>query len=460
MASSFLKSQPMKRDPFLTLPPLPGGNEQYLHTIEAFLRFLNTDVARTRDELTDWTVEKYTASRTAVSAYIQALARLNLIERKAHRRLALTAHGIRLLEASSSEAKAIIVLEQLLPTYIAAIDILIWIAQSDAPLSLEAITQNLLQRFSQWSDGDQVLRRLYWLAALGCVQQTGSRRVYAITAFGREMIDRFATDALATDIDTGENRLLHQLRQAARHTQKPQQFETIVGDVLEYLGYHVTHIGGPGAPDLVARAALGPGSYTFTVDTKARHDGKLHDLDVLTLRSHAHSASADFIVVVAEHFAGEKIRQHALDNHVTLLPVAVVEQWLHSHQQTPLNLAAYRHIVSQPGLLSELPDQIVQQSAMQIRSFQLINRVVELFQRAHAVNSDIQWTADQVHSNLAMTFHQDRYSLQEVEQVILWLANPVVGAISDVSGGLVLSMSPTHIQRLLHNLANSLGNET
>lgn len=96
----------------------------------------------------------------------------------------------------------------------------------------------------------------------------------------------------------------------AQKLKKPVSLEKLVGDALEYLGFHVTRYGKSGEPEGLAEAkltALDGGksrSYSFTYDAKStQHDkAKTGNLNIAGLQRHRQDHEATYTLVVAPDF--------------------------------------------------------------------------------------------------------------------------------------------------------------
>jgi hypothetical protein len=67
-----------------------------------------------------------------------------------------------------------------------------------------------------------------------------------------------------------------------------------VAEAFEFLGFAVDQLGDVGETDVLARADIGTESYVVIIDAKARHDGKLNNLEPYTLRDHLTNNEADY----------------------------------------------------------------------------------------------------------------------------------------------------------------------
>lgn len=217
------------------------------------------------------------------------------------------------------------------------------------------------------------------------------------------------------------------------------------------------HLGKPGETDLVIHAPLGLLSYSFIGDTKARQDGKLSDVDFLTISSHRNAVQADYAVVIAESFVGEKIKRYAWDNGVLLVPLDLLTELMRLHHDTPLNFVIQQQIFEiTGGLVDSIPASIGDEVSRQNRALKLLQRILMLFERAYEFDTDIQWSVERVHSNLAMEHYGDRYHQDEVSDIVDLLANPLLNAVSKSPDGLQLVMPRRTLQQTIQQIANTL----
>jgi hypothetical protein len=242
----------------------------------------------------------------------------------------------------------------------------------------------------------------------------------------------------------------------ARRIDQTNLFEQAVAKAFRYLGFDIQELGKRGETDLLAKPRLGPSSYSFIVDAKTQKDGKFSDLQPMTILSHQRAKKADFAVVIAEDFTGNTIKSFAQENNIVLLSLAVLEEWVLLHSRTPLNLITYKSMFEISGIIFVLPEKVQEESRLQVRLKNLIKRLVVFLARAHSITPDIRWTADLIHSHIAMEHYEERYTLHEIEEVLAFLSNPLIQGISSAQSGLVLALPTHNLSHLLRNLAASV----
>ena len=106
---------------------------------------------------------------------------------------------------------------------------------------------------------------------------------------------------------------------------------------------------------------------------------------------------------------------------------SVMAQWLALHGQTPLNLKLYRAMFTVHGLLTGIPDSIElaaenqgKWSALFVDLIELINETYE----EHGLNETLP--QENLFFMLMTRLRGVRYSKEEVQQVIAFLAQPAL----------------------------------
>jgi len=458
-----------------SLWPLPGGNKRYLNTLDRIVKWAASTPEPTRDKFSAWLTSQYNVSKGTVGGYLQVVLRLGALESQSDGRLALTPFGKQILEAEGEEAKARIVIERFMHDYLAFREVLAVYAQAGGPLHLKEMVETLRPQFPQWTSNAQFEYRALWLLSLGCLRQVRGR-YYEITELGKAIAADFpalveirfpsppseeeaerrgaAQSAPTTD---EVSRLIAELEEAAVDSQAPDRLERAVAEAFEFLGFSVDQLGEPGETDVLVRANIGLESYSVVVDTKARRDGRLQNLEVYTLQEHRRNNEADYAVVVAGRFAGGKIIRHAKENDVVLLSVPLLSSWLQLHARTPLNLNEYRVMFSTPGLLDSLPAALKSAAEKRRHWGHLLVDLVELIRETydHGLNQPLP--SDQLFTMLVTRLRGVRYSRQEVREATALLTHPAIGAaLHEDEKRISLAMNRHTLARTLRALADQI----
>jgi len=456
-----------------SLWPLPGGNDRYLNTLDRIIKWAASVPEPTRDRFKTWLTSQYNATEKTFSAYLQVVLRLGALTSQPNGGLALTPFGRQILEAEV-EAKAKVVIEHFMQNYLGFPEVLGVYAQADGPIHLEEMVAMLQPHFPQWTSNAQFEYRALWLLSLGCLRQAKGR-YYEVTELGRTTAVQFPATPeghapLPAKSEIREpgptepaptmdevSRLTTQLEQASTESQAPEHLERAVAEAFEFLGFSVDQLGESGETDVLVRADIGPESYIVVVDAKARHDGKLQDLDVLTLQEHLQNNEADYAVVVAGRFAGGKLVRHAEDNDVVLLSVPVLSAWLQLHAHTPLNLNEYRVTFTTPGLLDDLPAVLKAAAERQEQWAHLLVDLLELIQETYQHGLNQPLPCNQLFAMLVTRLRGVRYPGQQVQEAIALLTHPAIGAaLGDGETGISLAMARTTLARVLRTLADQI----
>ncbi|MEM9955028.1 MAG: restriction endonuclease [Chloroflexota bacterium] len=451
----------MSKKIFRTLPLLPKNDANYLKTIELMLNFLNDEIYRTRQEFNEWIVDTFSCSKTSAKGYIQTLSRIGMVERKKHNRLGISGRGNKFFTTKNTEERALLVLEILVENYYGFSELLTYLYQSEN-VKFKEILPAIVSEYDLNMTLDLLSQQIYWASALGCVQQLGHRREYSLTSFGRTVVAQIEVPvASPMRADSNQKNLKQRVRWAARQTENPSQFEQLIADVFDYFGYDVIHDGGRGETDVIVAAFLGSNSYSFIIDTKARKDGKLYELEVMTIKTHQRNKNADFAIVISEEFGGNKIKTHAQEHSILLMPTSVLSEWIDIHERTPLNLIAYKDIVEQVGYVTTFPSKFLKQVSLKDRYITLLRRLIKFLSHAQRINTGIQWTPEQIHSNLAMEYHNEMYNLNEVNEVLDFLANPLVHAIIKEKNQITLCLHEATLEQIISTIfVSGISNHT
>ena len=456
-----------------SLWPLPGGNKRYLNTLDQIVKWAASTPEPTREKFNAWLMSQYNVSKGTVGGYLQVVLRLGALESQSDGRLVLTPLGKQILEAEG-EAKARIVIERFMHDYLAFREVLAVYARAGGPLHLKEMVRTLQPQFPQWTSDTQFEYRALWLLSLGCLRQVRGR-YYEITELGKAVAANFpaveiripsrASEEEAETLGPAElapttdevSRMIAELEEAAVDSQAPDRLERAVAEAFEFLGFSVDQLGEPGETDVLVRANIGLESYSVVVDTKARRDGRLQNLEVYTLQEHRRNNEADYAVVVAGRFAGGKIVRHAKENDVVLLSVPLLSSWLQLHARTPLDLNEYRVMFSTPGLLDDLPTALKTAAEKREHWGRLLVDLVELIRETyhHGLNQPLP--SDQLFTMLVTRLRGVRYSRQEVREATALLTHPAIGAaLGEDEKGISLAMNRHTLARTLRALADQI----
>ncbi len=444
---------------------LPGGKGNYLDAVYEFLVWLEPRTATTRDDAFGWFQERFNAVKSA-PYYLPVLRDLGVIEldRGRNGAIRLTEMARTLLRSDRAEGARIIA-ERFTTGFVANRDILGLFAASGHPLGLDEVHQRLSPRFPSWTTATQIDFRLRWFASLGLLEVVNGR-TYQITDLGRDFALRYPPDStppenghIRTVAPVGANSLealVEELRASSIDSARPIRFETALARAFETLGFAVRQIGGSGDTDVLIEASIGDETYSAVVDAKARGSGKVDQLEVLTLKDHQTNNRADHGLVVAGSFAGGKVSSHAQEQGITLLPLAVLEDWLRLHDAWPQDLLAYRSLFRMKGMVEKLPPDLLQVSKDRKRWGRLLADIVDLFGETYESGLTDPLSAREAFKMLVTRKRGVIYPEQDVAGVMDLLSHPVVGALTRKNDGYILVMSRETLALRLRRLAEEV----
>jgi predicted transcriptional regulator len=455
-----------------SLWPLPGGNKHYLDTLNRILQWAASTEDPTREQFYEWLMAEYNVSESTAKSYLSVVTRLGALESRRNGALTVTALGEKVLMAEP-EDKARIVVERFMSDYLAFPEVLAVYDEANEAIHLSEMVEALQPSFPRWTSKAQFEYRALWLLSLGALQQENGRN-YSITDFGRTVAREHPASvefpAPPEEAEVAEpeteakpkpqnevTRLIAELEEAATDSTQPDHLERAVAEAFEFLGFAVDQLGESGETDVLARADVGPESYSVIIDAKARHTGKLQTLEPYTLQDHLTSNEADYVVVVAGDFATGKVARHAKTSSIVLLPISLLSEWLRMHATTPFNLAEQRVMFTSPGLLSQIPlalkaiaDRRKQWSHLLIDMMQLISETY-----SHGLIESL--SSEHLFTMLVTRLEGVRYPKQQVVEAIEFLTHSAVeAALGDAEDGVALAMNRKTLARSLRALADRI----
>lgn len=449
---------------FRSLYPLPGTSTGYVPVLYEILTWIASTGQPTYEALVEWLDTQYAGKRSTLSNYVQTLTRLEVVAPSSTGQLDLTSFGYQLLE-SPREKQTLLLAEHLLPRYVGLLDILAVYAKAETELHLDEVMGTLKPRYSSWKTPVPFYERLRWLVSLNCVRQTNGR-TYLLTPLGRTLYHRFEhTEAIeetvlvdktvhGSPLPSELDELIGELEQAALDGAAPRRLEARVSQAFRRLGFEAIQKGDPGETDILIQASIGPHSYTAIVDAKARRDGRLQDLNIHTLLDHRRKYQANYVIVIAESFAGGKLERHALENGIVLMSIPLLVEWLQLDNRTPLNLLDYRPMFDQPGQLKSLPEAIRAVSERRLRTAQVMTELIHVIDGIYQQGLHLALPETQLHTLLARRL-QLTVPPEEVQDVVTLLTHPTIqGALGEGQAGISLTMSLARVAQSLRSLAN------
>ncbi len=460
--------------PIQSLWPLPGGNDRYLYTLDEVIKWVATASEPTREALRAWLTSQYSIGQNSVSGYLQVILKLGVIKANADNSLSVTPLGNQLLHAQG-EAQARPIVERFMRDYLAFRETLGVFAESPAGVNIKDVVARLQPQFPQWTSSAQFEYRVLWLLSLRCLRQPRGR-TDEITDFGKAITEQFPatpmqgptpfptprppepTPARGHEASTNEaERLIADLEAASTDSRMPEHLERAVANAFAFLGFAVDQLGDSGETDVLLSASIGPDSYSVVVDAKARREGKLLDLEVLTLQDHLRKNEADYAMVVAGGFSGGKMVRHAEDTKVVLLSIPVFAEWLRLHARTPLNLQEYKAMFLTAGLVAGLPVSLKAAAEKKLHWGALLVDLLELIEETYEHGLSLSLTPTNLFTMLVTRLRGVRHANQDVQTAIALLTHPTFSAaLGDADKGISLAMNRATFVRTLRALADQI----
>jgi len=344
--------------------PLPGGNDEYLVSLSNVLEHVALQ-RPTIDHLSDWLQEEFGSSQSNARHISLFLRRAGFVRESAGL-LELSEVSRRYLDSQDGP----LVIAQL-HARIRFIGEMLEVLHS-SPASTDSLLKIANDRYAMgWSTKAQIQRRRGWFQSAGVTAQDDEGRL-VLTTSGREILERLdlyapeaAPDTTPTNWSEPEVEgvpeaptpvpirdehvasLVAELHRTSVDSANPDDFENIVRDVFEFLGFKAEQLGGSGKTDVVADADLGrDDSYRIIIDGKTTERGAIKDgqIDWDTIDDHRTQHQADYVVIAGPAFGGERLLNRAEKHGATLLTAGDLEDLVRQHSETPLSLDAYRSL--------------------------------------------------------------------------------------------------------------------
>jgi Mn-dependent DtxR family transcriptional regulator len=320
-------------------------------------------------------------------------------------------------------------------------------------------------------DNGEVRTRMGFLADAGLVDRIDWTR-YRVTPLGKMLVEELTLESPRGDepeqaFDEGEatkadpdetERIIADLREYGRRSDKSEDFERAVARAFSFLGFSTQHMGGAGRTDVVVDAKLpGKDSYRVIIDAKASASGSISDNAVKfdALKDHQRKHRADFGLVVGPDFA-DRVREWAANNKFTLLTVEDLANLMARHVNHPLSLIELRTLFQRDG--DDLAD-IEEQYAASTRSAALLAKIVELLYEEACEDDPLSEgfiSLEAVSYALRKEF-TPRPTQSAVEECLQFLGHDLVRGVVRNGTKYKLADAPVNIMRRLAGLGVDMG---
>lgn len=453
--------------------PLPGGNDQYLETLVQALQWIYQKENELVDEaLNAWFQTEYHVGENTAPGYIRVIKYLGAIDIDSKGIVTITSFGEKIVNAENRREQADLVVHKFMKDYLAFPEILQFYNLADDHVHLKEMVEALSPQFPGWTTEAQYEYRALWLLSLGCLEQDEGR-YYQITEYGKSIASQYpvninigSIEKVETEADKGieepvkENELdqiINELKESARDSKNPDRFEGAIANAFDYLGFKVDQLGETGDTDVLLSAEIGVQSYRVVVDGKSRSGGKLTDFRSFPLEQHRENNKADYIVVVAEDFAGGNVEIEAYNNKIVLLPVEILCKWLTLHQETPFNLVVQRSMFEDPGRVKNLSVTLKSTNEQRKRWAKLIIDLILFIEENYSYNLLDPLSTENLFLMLASRHHGVQFPDKMVEGAVQLLSHEALGSIMKKDEkGASLQMNLSNTAASLRSLADML----
>lgn len=191
--------------------PLPGGQLQYLTTLEQIVKWADKSNFPTNTSFGEWLKGQFNVnSDKTVAGYLQVVVALGMLDKGKDGVLSIPALGRQFL-GLTGDGKTRLILDRFMTAYLAFREILGVYRSAPEPVHLETLITTLQPHFPSWTSPAQYEYRNTWLLSLGCLRQVKGR-TYEITDFGLEIALQYPSQLPSIDRgveSTGQLTSLH-----------------------------------------------------------------------------------------------------------------------------------------------------------------------------------------------------------------------------------------------------------
>ncbi len=350
-----------------------------------------------------------------------------------------------------------------------------FLAVLDPPKTINDVLDTANRRYGmRWTTRAQVDRRRHFLEAVGAVEQGEDGRL-RLTEFGGRALDTLSPHPPAEAItatqparpaepqipepettareapESDADLIVARLESTAADAARPEAFERAIADAFAFLGFTSVSLGGAGKTVVLLTADLGPEEgFRVIVDAKTTSHDAVRDqqIDWDTLDEHKERYNADYVVLVAPAFRGQRLEERARrGRHVVLLDVPTLSSVVLQHAEAPLGLDVYRSVFDSPSAGADI-EAITEAANERRRAAVLASEIVRIVERLQEHEGAV--TPRDVYWNLTDFQQQfDRPTMDEIEEALTALSSPAIGVLRRVDRGYTsLGSRETELRRL------------
>lgn len=412
---------------------VPGKFDDYHHTISEYLKIIKDGADFPRIEA--YTTEKYGIAYSSLRSFFINLTNLKLISRMTDSKFEVTDIADYWLQEKNI-VDLVICFDV---CYKFVLDLLHEV--KNRPMTYKELAAKARVSYGlEKESSDEMRKRVAILKAAKLVVNASADK-YIISNRGMLLTSLFPVSSPTGDGQKGclpkddkedTESLLRSIRLASRDSTNPTKFELEVKKAFEKIGFKATSLGGSGKTDVLIQACGAPEfSFTVAVDTKSTASGNVSDglVDFDTLDEHKKKHRADYSCIVGCSFQSERLVKRAIEHHVSLIDIDMIEELIKGHEEVPLMVTSYKLLFDQDGIidLSVLNKEREQKKRSRI----MMQSVMEclLKESRDSITKGLLQERDIYRSLRDNDAFREGIQLSEISEMLAFLSSPLVGCL-------------------------------
>lgn len=444
----------------------PGTTKEILEVITNYLNLLHFG-QKNIEVINEFSSQNYGVNSSSTRTFLTHLKHAGLMEQVSLKDYEITQLGEQFLESPTIEMLVYIYHSKFL-----------FILEILKELSKRELTSKEISALSVISYGfikentSEIRKRLNILELAELIFKRKGQ--YYITNKGKSLLQvatvqnddiddsgKSFTENKEIDSDSPINKLIFELKEAARDSSNPNRLEKVIADIFRYLGFKSEWLGGSGNTDILINPKVTPAySYTVNIDAKSTYSGTITDtlVDFDTLAEHKKKYGADYVIIVGIDFKNERLISRAQEHRVGLLDVETLSQLIIKHSSVPISFSMYRLLFEQVGIIdislldSEIDLMYRKAKLLKVITECLYENTSDDFTKGIMTQRDLYFVLKNQND-----IQLEGLSPEEIEGGLLFLASPYVDCIGgDMKNGFYAKGSLTDAVQKFQFYANHL----
>ncbi|WP_397538054.1 restriction endonuclease [Rummeliibacillus pycnus] len=420
----------------------PGAIHDIHNTILDYLIMMDspTDFST----IADYSSNTFGISESSARAFISSLINLNFIERKTKTLFQTTKLGGRFPTGNFELDFACCFNHK----FSFVFEILFELQKEELSAKQLAVIAKVSHGFPS-ENKTEIHKRIHILKNASLIQET-SPQLFGLTKRGenfcellgslfsipkREIIER---KTATQNKELGIQALLSEIRISSRDSSNPNRFEKVLVQAFSLLGFKSEWLGGAGKTDILLQAPTSPKfSYIVAVDAKSTYSGGVTESQINfdTLIEHRKKHNANYSIVVAPEFQGERLIQRAEKHNVVLIDLDQLEHLIKMHVEVPLRSDSYRKLFSQNGIINL---KVIEEDRNKIiREGNLLQAIMKcLSDESEDPLTEGIMQPREIYLLLKNQIKSTPFpSIEEINQMLEFLSSPLIGCINKTKEG-------------------------